>query len=120
MRYVMLVLWFVCAAAQAAVFNPEVTQENLKTTVCDSVWVGAARPSARYIQKWKARVGAESGLIADHTAPICVGGSTTDYGNLQLQPKAESYRKDVMERAVCRLLCVGRLTLTEAQGMFWQ
>lgn len=100
--------------------NPNVTQDNLQDTVCMPGYVLSIRPPSSYTQAWEKVNGGGVDTIVDHKGPICAGFSPTDYGNFQLQYKAESYRKDVTERLVCKLLCEGRLTLKEAQRMFWQ
>lgn len=43
------------------------------------------------------------GYVMDHIKPLCAGGSDTPH-NLQWQTKAESYKKDKLERALCRTL----------------
>ena len=43
------------------------------------------------------------GWVVDHKVPLCAGGPKVDVlANLQWQEKAESYRKDVYERQLCR------------------
>lgn len=44
------------------------------------------------------------GWIVDHAVPVCAGGPANDIRNLQWQTKAESYKKDVFERALCRAM----------------
>lgn len=116
----MLILFLLPILAFAGAINTQVTQENLAQTACDSVYVQAIRPPTSYTQAWEKSNGGGLETIVDHKTPICAGGDPTDYANLQLQQKADSYRKDVAERLVCKLLCEGRLTLKEAQRMFWQ
>ena len=43
------------------------------------------------------------GYVIDHVIPLCAGGADA-VANLQWQTRAESYRKDVQERAQCRAL----------------
>lgn len=42
------------------------------------------------------------GWIVDHIVPLCWGGADNPE-NMQWQEKAASYKKDVFERAACRL-----------------
>jgi hypothetical protein len=42
------------------------------------------------------------GWVVDHRIPICAGGQANDIANLQWQTQAQSYQKDVFERALCR------------------
>jgi hypothetical protein len=51
------------------------------------------------------------GYVVDHAVPLCAGGPDTAE-NMQWQPIAESYQKDIFERSLCRNLA--RLGLTVA------
>ncbi len=108
------------ANADAGELNEAVTQDTLSTTVCTSGYVQSIRPPSSYTQAWEKQNGGGVDTVVDHKTPLCAGGNPTDYENYQLQLKPESYRKDVAERLVCKLLCEGRLNLKEAQRMFWQ
>ena len=104
----------------AGTINTDVTQASLKQTVCAAGYVQSIRPLSSYTQAWEKLNDGGLDTIVDHKTPLCAGGHPTDDANLQLQFKPESYRKDVTERLVCKLLCEGKLTLKQAQGMFWQ
>lgn len=43
------------------------------------------------------------GYVVDHIIPLCAGGTDT-VDNMMFQTTADSYRKDVQERAICRRL----------------
>lgn len=43
------------------------------------------------------------GYVIDHVVPLCAGGPDTAH-NLMWQTRADSYRKDVMERDICKRL----------------
>lgn len=43
------------------------------------------------------------GWVADHGIPLCLGG-VDEVWNLHWQLKAESYKKDALERDLCRRL----------------
>jgi hypothetical protein len=45
------------------------------------------------------------GYVIDHIIPLCAGGPD-DVSNMMWQTQAASYKKDVMERAICRRLTV--------------
>lgn len=49
----------------------------------------------------------------DHYIPLCLGGSD-DEDNLQFQPWQEALRKDAYEAEICRHVCSGDLTQSEA------
>lgn len=42
------------------------------------------------------------GYIVDHIIPLCLGG-LDDPSNMQWQTKADSYKKDAIERRECKL-----------------
>ena len=50
-----------------------------------------------------------SGYVVDHIKPLCAGGKDVP-SNMQLQTKADSYKKDVIERSECRALKKGKAT----------
>lgn len=123
--FVLLVIFVFLAlsfsfAASAASINADVTQDNIHQTVCVAGYTESIRPPISYTQEYERENGGGIDTVVDHKLPMCAGGNPTDYANLQLQYKAESYRKDIAERLVCKLLCEGKLTLIQAQRMFWQ
>ncbi len=66
---------------------------------------------------------AGSGFEYDHLVALELGGAVNDSHNLWPERDAASggafYRnpKDRLERALNRLVCAGRLTLSQAQGL---
>jgi hypothetical protein len=49
----------------------------------------------------------------DHKIPLCFGGPDK-WSNLQLQPWEEAMRKDHDERRLCRAVCAGKMTQSDA------
>lgn len=116
----LVILALSLSALAGGVPNPAVTQDNIHQTVCVPGWTDTIRPPSSYTQAWEKANGGNIDTVVDHKIPLCAGGNPTDPGNYQLQLKPESYRKDSTEKLVCKLLCAGKLTLDEAQRMFWQ
>lgn len=44
------------------------------------------------------------GYVVDHIMPLCAGGPDA-VRNMQWQERTESYRKDALEREICRSQC---------------
>lgn len=61
----------------------------------------------------------EEGITLDHTIPIVLGGSPDILANFMLQPDDESKDKDRVEVCLARMVCAGKVTLTEAQTSIW-
>jgi hypothetical protein len=115
-----LVAVIFCAfEAKADILNPDVTQDNLQITVCTSAYLQSIRPPTSYTQEWERKQGGNIDTVVDHNLPLCAGGNPTDTANYRLQLKPESYRKDTAERLACKLLCSGKITLKQAQQLFW-
>jgi hypothetical protein len=108
--------------------SPEVTEENILQTVCQSTWLESNRPSASYIDELKAKQvealqlkGGPADYEEDHLVPLCAGGHPTDPRNLWPQPASGDWNykvKDGFETFVCKSLCRGNLTLRAAQEKF--
>lgn len=128
MKYIIaLCLLALSINSNADTTNPIVTQSNLKDTVCNTnadgngtSWVSLQRPPSSYTQKWEVLNGGDTTTVVDHIIPICAGGNPRDYENYQLQQLENSYKKDVAERLVCKLLCNNVITLKQAQQLFWK
>lgn len=142
MKYLFVLLAAFClnAFAQDAIetpgsFNAMVTQDNIRTTICVPGWTKTIRPSSYYISKLKQ--GHLSGKLGngvykssvaaamfdqDHRVSLGVGGDPKDPKNLWPQlwqgAKANAKDKDVIERAVQKLVCSGKLTLQEGREVF--
>jgi hypothetical protein len=112
--------------ATAQTTNPEVTQDNIRETICTSGWTKTVRPRQAYTDKIKRDLLADFGGDAkdyelDHVIPLAVGGHPTDPLNLALQAwdgEDGAKAKDVVETRVKRLVCVGRITLAQGQQCF--
>lgn len=135
----LLLIALSCAAQGADMFfpdlkltpgalNPEVTQDNIKDTVCLAEWRQKIQPPASYLDELKATQmkalhleGAPSDYQEDHLVPLCVGGHPTDPRNLWPQRVEGDWNvkvKDQFETAVCTRLCRGELTLEAGRAMF--
>lgn len=104
--------------------NPGVTQANIKQTVCVPGWTKTVRPPVSVTGKIKrALLAKESDKNAanyelDHLISLQLGGAPADIANLWLEPYAGpcgARHKDVIETALKREVCAGRLTLEQAQ-----
>ena len=108
--------------------NPNITQENIQTTVCVPGWTKTIRPSTSYTEELKKRQmralwlpGTPQDYHEDHLVPLCVGGAPRDARNLWPQPtkaKWSTKEKDQLEASVCRQLCRGDITLKQGQAIF--
>lgn len=115
------------ASAPGAV-NPNVTQENLATTVCVPNWTKTVRPPASYTNKLKAQQMKDLGLPGkmsdyeeDHRLDLACGGNPTSPLNLYPQPWNTPYgahTKDIVESYEHRRLCKGEITLAQCQAVF--
>lgn len=112
------------------VLNKDVTQENIATTVCKSGWTATIRPTVTYTNKLKEEQlkttylsyikiwGTEmSAYEEDHLISLQLGGDPKDPKNLFPQPYAgnNARKKDVVETALKRLVCSGKIKLKDAQ-----
>ena len=108
--------------------NPQVTQANIATTICQSGWTATVRPPAWVTGLEKvgsARAYGYTGSFRtgeyDHLIPLELGGDPNDPANLWLQPNdnpnATSARntKDSLENTLKGLVCSGRLPMAAAQ-----
>lgn len=108
--------------------NPDVTQANIKKTVCNSGWTATVRPPASYTTHLKKTQmealhleGTAKDFEEDHRVPLELGGNPTDEKNLWPELWAHPYgahEKDRLENAVKRDVCKGNLTLRHAQEIF--
>jgi hypothetical protein len=136
----LLKMFVVCTALAAPalclaqVANPEVTQENIKQTICVPGWTKTIRPPSSYTNRIKVEMVRAStdatdtveDYELDHIMPLAVGGHPTSPGNLALQlwdgPDG-AHVKDVVEVRMKRLVCLGKISLAKAQACFikgWQ
>lgn len=126
------------AASAGIALNPDVTQANIAQTVCVPGWSKSVRPPASFTDKIKRQKMAALGIPwsqaaeveLDHVVSIVLGGAPRDPANLRIQkwygdPVAtpadadgldtQAHLKDVTEVALHRLVCSGRISLSEAQ-----
>ena len=110
--------------------NPKVTQANIQNTICKSGFTDTIRPPVSYTNKLKTTEltgsyksfvatwgGALGGYELDHLISLQLGGNPTDVKNLWVEPYAGNgaRKKDVVETALKRLVCSGKITLIAAQ-----
>jgi hypothetical protein len=106
--------------------NTNVSQENLNQTVCVPGFTTKIRPSSNYTNKLKIQQIHEYGYSdtnpkhyqEDHRIPLSVSGHPTDPHNLWPESLDNAKQKDVIEHAVHKLLCSGKITLKQAQHVF--
>ena len=109
--------------------NPEVTQENIRSTVCVKGWTKTVRPPTYYTNKLKREQIEQYGYTntnprdyeEDHLIPLSVGGNPTDVRNLWPQPRLSEWnaeRKDELEFAIYKGVCNGDVRLDEARRAF--
>jgi len=108
------------------VANPDVTQSNIKQTICKSGWTRTIRPRTSYTNKLKRQQIAAYGYAdkrrksyeEDHLISLQLGGDPKDPSNLWPEAYAGpcgARRKDVIETKLKRLVCSRRITLAKAQ-----
>jgi len=108
--------------------NPQVTQEDIGSTICRSGWTATVRPPESITGPEKAGSAAAYGYIGsfttgeyDHLIPLEIGGDPNAPANLWLEPNdrpgatSSANSKDSLERALNRQVCSGGLTLAAAQ-----
>lgn len=113
--------------------NPDVTQDNLNSTICKSGFTKTVRPAASYTGKLEQQQIRDEGLPGtpqdyeeDHLISLELGGAPKDEKNLW--PEAYENRgakfaargtgsetKDKVENETKRQVCSGKMTLSEAQ-----
>lgn len=114
------------------VTDPEVTQANLKESVCKHThftWTEAHQPPASYLEEAGRDLIREYGYTdtqlkhyqIDHLIPLSLGGHPTDRKNLWPQPlvaKWSARRKDYFEEMLHGKVCRGEISLSDAQNLF--
>jgi hypothetical protein len=128
--------------AQDLPVNPDVTPENIKSTVCVPNWDKPVRPRVSITNKIKiakmdslgiARSDAAS-FELDHVISLVLGGAPQDPRNLRIQqwygnpvetPKdadgldTQAHLKDALEVRLHKLVCSGQIDLREAQSCIY-
>ena len=104
------------------VLNPDVTQANIRSTICTHGWTSTIRPPESYTNDLKRRqmrrygeTGSMSGYQEDHLISLELGGSPTDPRNLWPEPYPRASQMDQIENQLNAQVCGGQLTLAQAQ-----
>jgi hypothetical protein len=105
------------------VLNPDVTQSNIRSTICRRGWTATIRPPESYTQALKRKqmrqygeTGPMSGYQEDHLISLEIGGSPTDPRNLWPEPYPRAAQMDQIENQLNAQVCGGQLTLAQAQA----
>jgi hypothetical protein len=104
------------------VLNPDVTQANIRTTICRHSWTQTIRPPVSYTNALKTKqmrryreTGSRSDYQEDHLISLELGGNPTDPRNLWPEPYPRASEVDQIENELNAEVCSGQLTLAEAQ-----
>jgi hypothetical protein len=114
--------------------NPNVTEDNLATTICMRGWTATIRPPSAYTGALKLAQIVEYGYAdrspshyqEDHLVPLELGGAPRDPANLWPEPndillsdgtEIGSGAKDNLEDDLHRRVCAGTMTLGDAQRL---
>jgi hypothetical protein len=104
------------------VLNADVTQANIRSTICRRGWTETIRPPVSYTNALKVRQmrqyrekGSLSDYQEDHLISLELGGNPTDARNLWPEPYPRASEVDQIENELNAEVCSGRLTLAQAQ-----
>jgi hypothetical protein len=104
------------------VLNPDVTQANIKQTICVPGWTRTVRPPVDYTNALKVKqmrayheLGSPSDFQEDHLISLELGGNPTDPRNLWPEPYPRAAKVDEIENELNAKVCSGALTLADAQ-----
>jgi len=104
------------------VLNPDVTQQNIATTICRHGWTRTIRPPTSYTNDLKRKQIGEYGVGGaladyqeDHLISLELGGHPTDPRNLWPEPYPRASEVDSVENDLNAKVCSGQLSLAEAQ-----
>lgn len=105
------------------VINPDVTQENIDSTICQRGFTKTIRPPASYTNHLKREQIQGYGFTdistrdyeEDHFISLELGGSPSDPKNLWPEPHGSPNEKDLVENYLNRQVCERKMTLVEAQ-----
>ena len=108
--------------------SPQVTQDNITSTICSSGYTSTIRPPSNITGPEKiaskaaySYSGSSYTVEYDHLVPLELGGDPNDSANLWAEPNdnpaAASYNnaKDKLENALHGMVCSGQMTLAAAQ-----
>jgi hypothetical protein len=110
-------------------FNPAVTQETIRTTICVRGWTETIRPPETYTEALKNQQRPEYGesnvfdhnIEEDHLVPLELGGDPQNPANLWPEPRNSvapgqgAETKDKEERSLRDKVCNGQMTLDAAR-----
>jgi hypothetical protein len=109
-------------ARTPGVLNPDVTQANIRSTICRHGWTDTVRPPTSYTNALKTKqmrqygeTGSLSDYQEDHLISLELGGNPTDPRNLWPEPYPRAADVDRIENELNDQVCSGELTLAEAQ-----
>jgi hypothetical protein len=104
------------------VLNPDVTQANIRSTICRQGWTATIRPPTDYtndLKRKQMRLYSETGSLSDyqedHLISLELGGNPTDPRNLWPEPYPRAAEVDKIENELNAQVCSGQLTLAQAQ-----
>jgi hypothetical protein len=104
------------------VLNPDVTQANIRSTICRHGWTATIRPPTDYtndLKRKQMRAYGETGSLSDyqedHLISLELGGNPTDPRNLWPEPYPRASEVDQIENELNAQVCSGQLTLAQAQ-----
>ena len=102
--------------------NPDVTQANIRTTICVRGWTRTVRPPVEYTNDLKVRqmraygeTGPTSAYQEDHLISLELGGDPADPRNLWPEPYPRASAVDSQENDLNAKVCSRELSLEEAQ-----
>jgi hypothetical protein len=107
--------------------NPEVTQDNIHSTICVPGYTKTIRPPTSYTNPLKTKLMESYGLDPatrqnyelDHLIALTVGGSPTSVGNLWPEPytiQENAHVKDAFENYLNKQVCSRAMSLSDAQS----
>ncbi len=106
----------------AGVVSADVTQANIRTTICKPGWTRTIRPPGAYTNELKVRQmraygerGPLSAYQEDHLISLELGGDPTDPRNLWPEPYPRAAAMDQIENELNHAVCTGTLSLQAAQ-----
>jgi hypothetical protein len=102
--------------------NPDVTQANIRRTICKRGWTKTVRPPVSYTNALKVRQmreyaepGSPSDFQEDHLISLELGGAPNDPRNLWPEPYPRASTVDGIENDLNAKVCAGSLSLADAQ-----
>ena len=104
------------------VANAEITQADIRATICRSGWTKTVRPPTEYTNTLKLEQmrrygerGLPSAYQEDHLVSLELGGDPTDPRNLWPEPYPRASEVDRIENELNQQVCAGSLSLRDAQ-----